>query len=139
MISLDITFLFQLVNFLITLALLNWLIIGPVRRVMAERRARNDSLRGDAGSLNDDAARKLETYEARLLQARSEMAAAREVAKQAGEKEAQGRLDAAGGEARSIRQAATDRLHEESAEARQTLNARVSDYARLAVDRLLGA
>lgn len=139
MISLDITLLFQLVNFLVSLALLNWLIIGPVRRVMAERRARNDSLRGDTGTLNDDAARKLEVYEARLLQARVEMASAREAAKQAGEKDAQSRLEAAGGDARAIRQEATDRLRHESAEARQHLDGKVSDYARLAVDKLLGA
>lgn len=139
MISLDITLLFQLVNFLVTLALLNWLIIGPVRRVMAERRARNDGLRGDAGSLNSEAARKLEGYEARLLRARAEMAAARDEAKQAGEKNAQGRLDAAGEEARAIRREAADRLHEESAGARRELDGRVDAYARMAVDRLLGA
>ena len=139
MISLDITLLFQLVNFLVTLALLNWLIIGPVRRVMAERRARNDGLRGDTGSLNDEAARKLEDYEARLLRARAEMAAVRDEAKQAGEKDAQGRLESAGEEARVIRREAADRLHAESADARRELDAQVGDYARLAVDKLLGA
>lgn len=139
MISLDITLLFQLVNFLVTLALLNWLIIGPVRRVMAERRARNDGLRSDTGSLNDEAARKLEAYEARLLRARAEMAAVRDEAKQAGEKDAQGRLESAGEEARVIRREAADRLHAESADARRELDAQVGDYARLAVDKLLGA
>ena len=139
MISLDITLLFQLVNFLVTLALLNWLIIGPVRRAMAERRARSDGLRGDTGSLNDEAARKLEAYEARLLRARAEMAAVRDEAKQAGEKDAQGRLESAGEEARVIRREAADRLHAESADARRELDAQVGDYARLAVDKLLGA
>lgn len=139
MISLDITLLFQLVNFLVTLALLNWLIIGPVRRVMAERRARNDGLRGDTGSLNAEAARKLEAYEARLLRARAEMAGLRDEAKQAGDKDAQGRLQAAGEEARDIRREAGDRLHAESADARRELEDRVNGYVNLAVDKLLGA
>ena len=139
MINLDITFLFQLVNFLVTVALLNWLIIGPVRRVMAERRARNDGLRGDAAALNDEAARKLEDYETRLLRARAEMAAVRDEAKQAGEKAAQGRLESAGEEARAIRRAASDRVRAESLDARRQLDARVGDYARQALDRLLGA
>lgn len=139
MISIDITLLFQLVNFLVALVIINGLIIGPVRRVMAERNARNEALRGDAGSLDSASARKMEEYEARLLLARTEMAAAREAAKQAGEKDAQNRLETAGGEARAIRQQATERLHEESAEARRELDGKVTDYARLAVNRLLGA
>lgn len=139
MINLDITFLFQLVNFLITVALLNWLIIGPVRRIMAERRARNDGLRGDAATLNDEAAGKLEAYESRLLRARADMAAARDAAKQAGEKAAQGRLESAGEEARAILRAASERVHAESLDARRQLDARVGDYARQALDKLLGA
>lgn len=139
MISLDITLVFQLVNFLVTLALLNWLIIGPVRRVMAERRARNDGLRGDTGSLNTEAARKLEAYEARLLRTRAEMAAVRDEARQNGDKDAQGRLEAAGAEARAMRREATDRLHAESADARRELDGRMGGYVNLAVDKLLGA
>ena len=139
MINLDITFLFQLVNFLVTVALLNWLIIGPVRRVMAERRARNDGLRGDAASLNDEAARKLEDYESSLLRARADMAAVRDEAKRAGEKAAQGRLEGSGEEARAILRAASERVHADSLDARQQLEARVGDFARQAVDKLLSA
>ena len=67
------------------------------------------------------------------------MAAVRDEAKQAGEKDAQGRLESAGEEARVIRREAADRLHAESADARRELDAQVGDYARLAVDKLLGA
>ena len=126
-------------NFLITVALLNWLIIGPVRRVMAERRARNDGLRADAAGLSDEADHKLKDYETRLLRARADMAAVRDEAKQAGEKAAQGRLESAGEEARAILRAASDRVHAESSDARRQLEARVGDYARQAVDKLLGA
>ena len=38
MINIDITLLIQLVNFLIALAIINYLIIRPVRGIMARRR-----------------------------------------------------------------------------------------------------
>ena len=65
MISIDVTLFFQVVNFLITLFILNALIIRPIRDVLARRRAHNEALAGDAGSMKDIAARKLESYEAR--------------------------------------------------------------------------
>jgi F-type H+-transporting ATPase subunit b len=45
MINIDITLLIQLVNFLVALAIINYLIIRPVRGVIARRRAQNDELR----------------------------------------------------------------------------------------------
>ena len=50
MINIDITLLIQVVNFLIALAIINYLIIRPVRGIMARRRAQNDELRGAADS-----------------------------------------------------------------------------------------
>ena len=84
MISIDITLVFQVVNFLITLFILNVLIIRPIREVLARRRAHNAALAGDAGSMKDIAARKLESYEARLVQARAQMASSRDAAVQSG-------------------------------------------------------
>ena len=55
MINIDITLLIQLVNFLIALAIINYLIIRPVRGIMARRRAQNDELRGAADSLEGEA------------------------------------------------------------------------------------
>ena len=138
MISIDITLVFQVVNFLITLFILNVLIIRPIREVLARRRAHNAALAGDAGSMKDIAARKLESYEARLVQARAQMASSRDAAKKAGEREAQKHLEAVGAEARTIRQNATERLREESAAARRELEGRVAAYAESAIGKVLG-
>ncbi len=138
MISIDITLVFQVVNFLITLFILNVLIIRPIREVLARRRAYNAALAGDAGSMKDIAARKLESYEARLVQARAQMASSRDAAKKAGEREAQKHLEAVGAEARTIRQNATERMREESAAARRELEGRVAAYAESAIDKVLG-
>ncbi len=138
MISIDITLVFQVVNFLITLFILNVLIIRPIREVLARRRAHNAALAGDAGSMKDIAARKLESYEARLVQARAQMASSRDAAKKAGEREAQKHLEAVGAEARTIRQNATERMREESAAARRELEGRVAAYAESAIGKVLG-
>lgn len=138
MISIDITLLIQVVNFLLSLAIINWLIIKPVREVMAKRRAHNDALRGDAAGMNSTAADKMNEYEARLLKARQEMAAGREAAKLAVEKDAQGRLEQASVEARGIRLEATESMRRESVTAQQELDGKVADYAKMALGRLLG-
>ncbi len=129
----------QVVNFLICLALLNWLIIRPIRSVLALRREKNDALRAEADARNAEAALKLDSYEARLARARAAMAAERDEAKLTAYQAAQTRAEAAGGEARTIRKEATDRLQAESAEARRLLSDRVPDFARQALTRMLGA
>ena len=78
MINIDITLLIQLVNFLVALAIINYLIIRPVRGVIARRRAQNDELRGSADTIRSEADLKMEGYTARIAKARAEVAAARE-------------------------------------------------------------
>ncbi|MBR3880842.1 MAG: hypothetical protein IKJ34_04535, partial [Mailhella sp.] len=89
MISIDITLLIQLVNFLVALAIINYLIIRPVRGVIARRRAQNDELRGSADAIMGEADLKMEGYTARIAKARADVAAARESIKANAEKDAQ--------------------------------------------------
>lgn len=138
MISIDVTLFFQVVNFLVTLFILNVLIIRPIREVLARRRARNAALAEDADSMKSIAARKLEGYEARILQARAQMASFRDEARKSGESSARTQLESAGETARSIRQEATERTHKESAAAREELEGRVAAYAESAIGKVLG-
>ena len=138
MINIDITFLIQLVNFLIALAIINYLIIRPVRGVIARRRAENDALRGSADSIMGEADLKMEGYTARIAQARADVAAVRESIKASAEKDAQARVHAAGEEARAIHRAAADRVQAESAEAQRELDGRVGDYVQAALKSMLG-
>ena len=139
MISIDVTLFFQVVNFLITLFILNALIIRPIRDVLARRRAHNEALAGDAGSMQDIAARKLESYEARLVHARAQRASCRDAARKAGEQDARQHLESAGAEARAIRQEAAERMRTESAAARKALEGKVAAYAESAIGKMLGA
>jgi F-type H+-transporting ATPase subunit b len=138
-ISLNATLFIQVLNFLVALALLNGLIIRPIREVMARRRAQNDALRGDSDSLNRDAARKREDYEARLAGTREEAAAGVVRARREGEEAARGRLEKAEGEARAVRADAAALLSRESGDAARILGGKTADYARMALGKLLAA
>ncbi len=138
MINIDITLLIQLVNFLIALAIINYLIIRPVRGIMERRRAQNDELRGAADSLEGEADLKMEGYKARIEKTRAEVSAVRKSMKTAAEQAAQARVNAAGDEARSIHRAAAERVRAESAEARRELDGRVGDFVQVALKSMLG-
>ena len=137
MINIDITLLIQLVNFLVALAIIYYLIIRPVRGVIARRRAQNDELRGSADTIMEEADLKMEGYTARIAKARADVAAVRESIKASAEKDAQARMHAAGEEARSIHRAAADRIQAESAEAQRELDGRVGDYVQVALKSML--
>lgn len=138
MINIDITLLIQLVNFLVALAIINYLIIRPVRSVIARRRAQNDELRGAADTLAAEADSKLEGYNSRIEKARAEVAAARKSMRAAAEKSAQVRLNDAGDEARAIHRSAAERIRAESAEAMQELDSRVDGFVQVALKTMLG-
>ena len=138
MINIDITLLIQLVNFLVALAIINYLIIRPIRGVLARRRAQNDELRGAADTLMGEAGLKMEGYNARIEKARADVAALRKSMKAAAEETAQARLNEAGDEARAIHRAAAERVREESAEARRELDGRVGDFVQVALKAMLG-
>ena len=74
MLDLNITLLFQLANFLIALFVLNILLIRPIRRIIRQRKDAMDGMRGEAESFEDEAARRLDGYEAALVQARRDAA-----------------------------------------------------------------
>ena len=138
MINIDITLLIQLVNFLIALAIINYLIVRPVRGVLARRRAQNDEVRGAADSLESDAGLKMEGYNARIEKARADVATLRKSVKLAAEETAQARLNEAGDEARAIHRAAAERVRAEGAEARRELDGRVGDFVQVALKAMLG-
>ena len=138
MINIDITLLIQLVNFLVALAIINYLIIRPVRGIIARRRAQNDELRGSADALEGEADLKRDGYTARIDQARAEVAAVRKSMKAAAEEAAQARINEAGDEARAIHRAAAERVRTESAEARRELDGRVGDFVQVALKAMLG-
>lgn len=137
MVNIDITLLIQLVNFLISLAIINYLIIRPVRGVMASRRAQNDVLRGAADTLEGEAGLKLSGYNARIAKTREQVSALRKSIKASADEAAQAKISEAGEKARSLQLAAAGRIRDESADARCALDGKVGDYAQAVLNSML--
>ena len=138
MINIDITLLIQLVNFLITLVIINYLIVRPIRCVLARRRAANDAMKESAKAYADEAIQKMEGYTARIAQARAEVAALRENVKLAAGQRVQETVQKANEEARRIHLAESDRVRAESTEAKRVLESRVDMYVDAALKTMLG-
>lgn len=137
MLDLNITMLFQLVNFLITIFVLNLLLIKPLRKVMRERKEMMSSLSGDAESFESKAVTSLDEYEAQLKKARQEAAVNREDGRAAGLKEQQAMIDEAQKEAQGILGEARTRLQAEAETSLQELRSKVEAYSQQLAGRVL--
>ncbi len=84
MLDLNITLVFQLVNFFIAIFFLNWLLIRPIRQIIQKRNGIMDGLAGEADKFQAEAEARLAAYEAELAKARQEAGHNREEGKNAG-------------------------------------------------------
>lgn len=138
MIDIDITVLFQFANFVITLVVLNFLLISPVRAIVKKRRDLAAGLLSDTESFTSDAAKKLEQYEAALAKAKEEAVTIRDAQKAEGASTQENLLHAAQQEAQEYLAASRGQTRAAIAEASAALKKRVPDLAALAAAKLLG-
>lgn len=138
MLDLNITLLFQLINFFIAIIFLNWLLIRPVRDIIKKRNAIMDGIANEADQFHADAVARLESYEAELARARQAAGLAREEGKSEGLKELEAILG-------SARQSAKDLLEENRATLRGQAEAAltelrngIDDFSTRLGDKLLG-
>jgi F-type H+-transporting ATPase subunit b len=68
--ELNATFFIQVVNFLILIAVLNWLLVKPTLRVLEERRVRVEGSEEEAKRLTAEAEKNIQDYERELTGAR---------------------------------------------------------------------
>ena len=102
MLDLNITLVFQLVNFFIAIFVLNILLIRPIREIIKKRNGVMDNLAGEADSFESQAAERLANYEAELARARQDAGLTREEGRNAGLTEQQGIVGTAQKSARDI-------------------------------------
>lgn len=138
MLDINITLLIQLVNFIVTLFVLDILLIKPIRAIIRKRRDLAGAMLSEAEKFTAEAAAKLENYEAALAKARQEAAAAREARKSEARAREADLLEAARQEAREFLQASRKETKNAVARAAADMEKRVPDLSRMVVDRLLG-
>ena len=138
MITLDITLLFQLVNFLVTLVVLNYLLIRPIRDIVRQRREIATGFLKNAETFNAEAGRRLNDYETALARAREEAAGTRDAKKaEALELEA-ATLAKAQQDAQEYIAAMRGQTNAAAATAMKTLHGRIPLLAARATEKLLG-
>ena len=81
MLDLNITLVFQLVNFFVALFFLNILLLRPIREIIKKRNGIMDDMAGEADRVNAEARERLAAYEAELARARKEAGLNRESGK----------------------------------------------------------
>ncbi len=133
-ISLDVTLFIQLINFFISLLIINYLIIKPIRSNMARRKAIIDADNKDTENFMQSMGIHNLQYEERISSVRAQIAKERDEYKKNAEEFARGVLGKATDEARAIRQESTQKIQNESSEA---LQADVSSYSKEALAKIL--
>jgi F-type H+-transporting ATPase subunit b len=138
MIELNATLFIQLANFLITLVVLNYLLIRPIRQQIAARNALTSGYAVDIEEFSSKASEKLSEYEIALGKARAQAGQAREAIKLQGAANEQKILHAAQAEAHAYLQASRAETAKEVQTAMKTLLSQVDSLAAKAASRILG-
>ena len=138
MIDLDFSFFIQLVNFIITLLVLNILLFGPIRAIIKKRGELMAEKLGKVEQFTSQADGKLRDYQAALTGARKDAVDIRNGLKAEGVKEEQGILATAGQEAASTLKAARADISGQARDALAQLKKDVEKYAQKATEKILG-
>ncbi|WP_353117383.1 ATP synthase F0 subunit B [Nitratidesulfovibrio sp.] len=138
MIDLNITFFFQLVNFLVTLVVLNAILIRPVRDIIRQRRDKMSGLLGESEQFAGQADTKLKNYEATLVKARAEATAERDKARAEGVAREQVILASAGRQAQDYLEKSRQEVAVQVKTAMDTLKGQVDALAAKATAKVLG-
>ena len=138
MIDLDATLFIQLANFLITLVVLNYLLIKPVRERIASRKALTSGYEADIEKFSTAAAEKISGYEAALAEARAQASKNREGIKAQGMAREQELIQAAHTDAQAYLHSSREETAREAQAAMKTLLSQVNDLAAKAMSKILG-
>lgn len=138
MIDLDATLFIQLANFLITLVVLNFLLIKPVREQIASRKALTTGYADSIEKFSAAASEKLSGYEAALADARANAAQAREAITAQGAAREQELLQTAHADAGAYLQSSREQTAKDAQAAMKTLLSQVNDLAAKAMSKILG-
>ncbi len=77
MINLDLAFVFQLVNFLVLVLVLNVFLYKPIRKVLADRAEQLSGAKAKAAEVDQEVQEKVALYEARLRDVKAKAGAER--------------------------------------------------------------
>lgn len=138
MINLDLAFVFQLVNFLVLVLLLNVFLYKPVRKVLADRAEQISGAKAKAVEVDREVQEKMALYEARLREVKSKAGAERGAMVKEAQAEEAALLEKARKEAGDSLSAIKNRVAKEAADAREILKEQARSLSLEICEKVLG-
>lgn len=138
MINVDLSFVIQLINFLILMLVLNVLLYKPIRKVLAERHGRIAEAKERSEAVEQDLQAKMAEYEARLKEMKSGASEERSILVKEAQAEEASILEAARKDATETLSAIRTRVAKEAADARVLLQEQAKALSVDICEKVLG-
>jgi F-type H+-transporting ATPase subunit b len=134
----DISLVYQMINFLILLFVLNVLLYKPIRKVLLERKAKIQGLESGVEKATADLVSQEESYKNGLRQARSEGLKEKEAFVEEASKQEREIIDQINQKAQANLARIKKQVAEETEQARKTLEKEVAVFAKAIGEKILG-
>ncbi len=138
MLNIDATFFIQVINFLILIAVLNWLLVKPTLRVLEERRVRVEGSEEEARRLTDEADKNIAEYERGLAEARIDAGKQKERIRTEGIERENEIIRAAREQSRKTVEDMKQRIEKEAHEASSVMKNEVKALSAQIAEKVLG-
>jgi F-type H+-transporting ATPase subunit b len=136
--NIDATFFIQVINFLILIAVLNWLLVKPTLRVLEERRVRVEGSEEEARRLTAEADKNIEEYERGLAEARIDAGRQKERIRTEGIERENEIIRAAREQSRKTVEDMKQRIEKEAHEASSVMKNEVKALSAQIAEKVLG-
>lgn len=134
----DITLLYQMINFLVLLFVLNLVLYKPIRNVLLERKAKIEGMQNGAEKASNDLIAGEDAYKDGLKQARSNGLKKKEAFMEEATKEEKEIIDRINKKAQANLAEIKKQVADETEQARKTLEGEVESYAKAIGEKILG-
>lgn len=138
MIELNLSFVFQVINFLLLILILNIFLFKPIRKVLADRESELTGAREKAAAVDKDVAEKMADYESRLKAIKGKGFEEREALKKEAAAEEARMLEAARTEAGTTLSTIKQKVAQEAADARAALREQAKGLSLEICEKVLG-
>ena len=134
----DISMVYQMINFLVLLFVLNLVLYKPIRNVLLERKAKIEGMQEGAQKASNDLVAGEDAYKDGLKQARSKGLKEKETFIEAASQEEKEIIDRINKKAQANLVEIKKQVAEETEQARKTLETEVEAYAKAIGEKILG-
>lgn len=138
MLDLNITLIFQFINFIIAIFFLNYLLIRPIREIIKKRNDLMDGIAGEADQFHAEAIARLNAYEEELAKARQQAGQNREEGKNAGLAELQAIVGNAQESAKELLEKNRDTIRNQAEIALSELRDGIDGFSTSIGNKLMG-